>query len=502
MIKLSTLLLELSEEWNSDIWKSNIEPSNLWKSDIWNSHIWENENSTDGKIFVPPEPGTVPIPSNHIRLYHYTNADPDVIRREGLLLSKARGHSYGEPDFIWGSTQIPSHYKNYIEFSVPMDDKRFESIFGSGPDKRQSPKYYEKGVHHFTLIGDVKPQEFIAVHEPWHYHYRYMIDGYVDDVLKGEYDWVLNHKTGMEAEKKAILAIKRNFGNNQQSINEVESSTDNHEKLAKLFIYNVWRYMPKSDRFSPYQFSLWMDNETNLQEMKQKICDQLYPNDDDASGTFFDKDIIPTLEKMEQKILDRKAKKIDSNDPLFILKSIVKNKTYEGAKQSLYKSQLGGWSYKGGRIKDEDANEAFERLYRHAMGETMYSDEHFKRARYLSDLRNPSPTKDHVEELFIQQLAGWNLSKFPEFVKVWRGTNSPLNKIKPGDYVTFDKDYADSYARGKFKAVIQSILPSKDLKVDKMDVDNSELVYWPHGHQIKKYEGHIPTFREFWEIYR
>jgi hypothetical protein len=87
-------------------------------------------------------------------------------------------------------------------------------------------------------------------------------------------------------------------------------------------------------------------------------------------------------------------------------------------------------------------------------------------------------------------------------VKVWRGTNSPHNKIRPGDFVTFDRDYAEGYVTGKFGAIVKAILPSKDLKVYKMEPDSSEMVYWPHGHSIKKFTGHVPTFKEFWEEFR
>ena len=259
--------------------------------------------------------------------------------------------------------------------------------------------------------------------------------------------------------------------------------------------------MPRSDRFSPYQFSMWMDNESSLQEMKQKIAEKIFPNEEEAGYKFFDKIITPILEKMEEKHYARKSKKINKEDPLFILKYIVKNKTYEGAKQALYRNHLNAWWYKGGRINDENAENAFQRLYLHSMGETMYDDRYVKDLPYLSDLRQPSPTGSETENIFIQQFAGWKTEKFPDMVRVFRGTNSPHNEIKPGDFVTFDRDYAESYMRGKFGAIVKSVLPSKDLKVYKMDPDTSELIYWPHGHVIKKFTGKIPTFKEFWETW-
>ena len=69
------------------------------------------------KVVVPEEPGTEHIPSNHIRLYHYTNASPETIRREGIKRAHARGSEYGEYDVVWASLTMPPRHKNYVEFS-------------------------------------------------------------------------------------------------------------------------------------------------------------------------------------------------------------------------------------------------------------------------------------------------------------------------------------------------------------------------------------------------
>ncbi len=278
--------------------------------------------------------------------------------------------------------------------------------------------------------------------------------------------------------------------------------TPEQEKMAKFFIFNVWRLMPAEDRFSPYQFSLWMDNERHLQEMKARIANQIYPNDDEASYKFFDNIITPTLEKMEDAFYARKAKKINANDPLFILKSIVQGKSYRSAKNALYKAtQNRAWK-QSGEVTEDMVNALFERQYRLFMGETMFDYTIIAKEPYLSDLKQPSPTKSQTENIFIQHYVGWKAEKFPDVVKVWRGTNSPHNKIRPGDFVTFDRDYAEGYVTGKFGAVVKAILPSKDLKVYKMEPDSSEMVYWPHGHTIKRFTGRVPSFKEFWEEFR
>ncbi len=164
------------------------------------------------KINVPSEPGTISIPSNHLRLYHYTYTNPETIKKEGLRLSHAKGTTYGEPNAIWCSLQLPNTNKIFVEFSIAIDDKRFNKFLGPAPDPDRSPKEYEGRGSDFTLFGDVLPNEFLAIHEPWHNTYRYLIedDGrYVPNVLSGEYDYLLDKPDSNEA--KAIVAIKHNY---------------------------------------------------------------------------------------------------------------------------------------------------------------------------------------------------------------------------------------------------------------------------------------------------
>ena len=162
------------------------------------------------KIEVPKEPGTVPIPPNHLRLYHYTYTDPEIIKREGLLQSKSRGSTYGEPNVVWASMEQPSRYKLYAEFSMAIDDQRFSGI-GLKPNVSMGAEWYKGRSDNFAIFGDVKPSEIIAMHEPWHHTYRYMIEdkNLIDKALGGEFDDLLTGKHPNEA--KAIIAIKQNY---------------------------------------------------------------------------------------------------------------------------------------------------------------------------------------------------------------------------------------------------------------------------------------------------
>lgn len=195
------------------------------------------------KIPVPPEPGTIPIPSNHLRLYHYTNTDPAIIKKEGLRLSHARGNTYGEPDAIWCSLQLPHDNKIFVEFSVAIDDKRFIQFAGPAPDPYKSPKDYEGRGSDFTLFGDVLPNEFLAIHEPWHHHYRYLIaegERFIANILAGEFDFLLDRPNSDEA--KAILAVKHNY----------KDSIDESEQEDSFLKHHDTGYIP-SDAYKNYE---------------------------------------------------------------------------------------------------------------------------------------------------------------------------------------------------------------------------------------------------------
>jgi hypothetical protein len=163
------------------------------------------------KIEVPKEPGTVPIPSNHLRLYHYTFTDPEIIRKQGLKLSAAKGNTYGEPNMVWASLQEPNNSKTFVEFSMAIDDPRFTNM-GSKPSVSAGVEFYKGRNSDFTILGDVNPSEFIAIHLPWHHTYRYLVDNnMVTEVLDGKFDYLIDDKHPNEA--KAIMTVKHNFGN-------------------------------------------------------------------------------------------------------------------------------------------------------------------------------------------------------------------------------------------------------------------------------------------------
>ena len=157
------------------------------------------------------EPGTTPIPEGHIRAYHYTRGArgeikpmgmtddeyrtklAENLRQGGIDIKKAIGESYGEPNVIWASTEKPSGGHVYAEFSVARDDPRWGH--GFAPDKGTDLRDWEKRNNDFYFHGSIKPSEIIAVHEPWHDRYRYIMrpDNIKlrEQILAGEHDNLL-----------------------------------------------------------------------------------------------------------------------------------------------------------------------------------------------------------------------------------------------------------------------------------------------------------------------
>jgi tRNA nucleotidyltransferase/poly(A) polymerase len=138
---------------------------------------------------IPPEPGSTPIPDGHVRLWHYTEGDPEAVRQQGLLMNRAKGENYGEPNQIWASARPPEFMThNVVEFHVPVNDPRwnfgkYEPYINYG-EGYQMPQDYGRYLHdrgaHVTFLGDIRPDEIVAVHEPWHHHYHYLMSHHGD----------------------------------------------------------------------------------------------------------------------------------------------------------------------------------------------------------------------------------------------------------------------------------------------------------------------------------
>lgn len=148
--------------------------------------LFETAESTS---VLPHEPGTEPVKPGYVRLYHQTDrSNIDDMKRHGIQLSKARGIEgpkaiwAGEAPFYGPATKVPT-----IEFQVPRENW-------------DAP---------FVLQQQVTPDEFIAVHEPWHRHARYILANpkTLEQTLNGEFD-DLTDDTGL-----AVQYIKDMYRN-------------------------------------------------------------------------------------------------------------------------------------------------------------------------------------------------------------------------------------------------------------------------------------------------
>jgi hypothetical protein len=139
------------------------------------------EHTVPGLDSIPPEPGTAPIPSGTVRLYHQTTEQAlHSIAKHGLTLDNARGIEgpkaiYASEKGFYGSPEeVPT-----LEFYV--DQSKWDSPF---------------------VLQDVMPDQMIAIHLPWHARARYMesdpdtmqvvLSGELDD-LTGDYKQAIDY---------------------------------------------------------------------------------------------------------------------------------------------------------------------------------------------------------------------------------------------------------------------------------------------------------------------
>lgn len=145
---------------------------------------------------VPAEPGTTPIPSDHVRLYHQTSRSAiSPIRKGGIEprqpVEGPRGIYAAKPDSKGRGFYDHPDYKPTIEFSVPKDDFKYPP---------------------FVAQDKVEPSSIIAGHKPWHARVR-SIDSnprLKAEVERGEHDHLLDDESLKGDDTvKAIRFIKK-----------------------------------------------------------------------------------------------------------------------------------------------------------------------------------------------------------------------------------------------------------------------------------------------------
>ena len=160
-------------------------------------------------------PGTIPVPSGQIRLYHYTAPDSLAsIGERGLLQSKARGAIYEEPAVVWGSTRMPKPQSlNFIEFYVaPEKIDVGHPHFSGQPLTQAEIDEFQQGDHDVTLFGDVMVGQILDIHEPWHEALRYLEENpgyYQQDMTENPNLYEPHGDTRLDP---AIAAFKAKYG--------------------------------------------------------------------------------------------------------------------------------------------------------------------------------------------------------------------------------------------------------------------------------------------------
>jgi hypothetical protein len=136
---------------------------------------------------VPAEPGSTPIPKDHVRLFHQTNGrNISSIRRHGLEARQPvegpRGIYADEKGFYGKPDQTPS-----IEFHVKKSE--FSRPF----------------VHR----DKVEPDQIVAAHKPWHASVRYIdADPQIrKDVEAGKHDDLMKFRD--DPTSKAVRFVKK-----------------------------------------------------------------------------------------------------------------------------------------------------------------------------------------------------------------------------------------------------------------------------------------------------
>ncbi len=149
---------------------------------------------------LPPEPGTVPIPPDHVRLFHQTGESAARrIKHRGIQLANARGIEgpkaiYADERGFYFKPGNERQAQATVEFHVHKD--RWNPPFVRADSE------WDKGM--------VDPKDIIAVHYNWHSHARYAEkDPRVrENILNGQHDALLTDKEY----GKSIRFIKHKYG--------------------------------------------------------------------------------------------------------------------------------------------------------------------------------------------------------------------------------------------------------------------------------------------------
>lgn len=164
---------------------------------------------------VPAPFGTKPVPEGHVLVNHYTSDEAVAdIKANGLRMEKAH------ESFARGGTEFPSIFatagqpktslirdRPVVEAHIPNEDLDIGRGTPAADLQARSSTV--------TTNKDVSPDKIVAVHEPWHEHYRNFMDPDREtSVMRGNHDAGWNPERaedrdilkGLSAAKTALMA--------------------------------------------------------------------------------------------------------------------------------------------------------------------------------------------------------------------------------------------------------------------------------------------------------
>jgi DNA polymerase III epsilon subunit-like protein len=156
----------------------------------------EASDSEEASI-IPAPPGSVPIPEGHVRLYHYSNEENiDAIKKDGLIAQEdGPAAQDGEPAMIWAHEDEPVggpeqfRARPIVEFHVPLE--QWNGGDGGEPGN--------------AMQGPISPENIVAIHEPWHFMVRDILDNNSPSEILRIYPKLDN--LGPDLDKAVKLAI-------------------------------------------------------------------------------------------------------------------------------------------------------------------------------------------------------------------------------------------------------------------------------------------------------
>ena len=184
---------------------------------------------------VPLPPGETPIPEGWIRLYHYTDTKEqlDSIVKNGLTMKSAKGSTYGEPNAVWASGQMPKvGIKYFVELAVPPDFPGWDIGKPEPWRPGYSPDEYQKYGRDVTFMADIPPEYIVAAHEPWHQAYHYM----AQEKDLSTFDWLDNEPADSPEYgpyKRALAILRAERAPKQLDGKDWNAETGNPDHLSR-----------------------------------------------------------------------------------------------------------------------------------------------------------------------------------------------------------------------------------------------------------------------------